>query len=94
MAKEKRDIYVCLKNPPPLAGNVTHIYRYLIPHIYDAYIFHLATLFAGRELKIRIRQHDWLKLLSEKIRCEQVGTVPTFFCLRVQSFQLESMLFR
>ena len=41
-------------------------------------IFHLAILFARREAKTRIRQCDWLKLVGEKIRCEQVGTVPTF----------------
>ena len=41
-------------------------------------IFHLATLFARREAKTRIRQSDWLKLAGEKIRREQVGSVPTF----------------
>ena len=41
-------------------------------------IFHLATLFTRREKKIR--QRDWLKLAGEKIRREQVGTVP-IFCL-------------
>ena len=41
-------------------------------------IFYLATLFARREPKTRIRQRDWLKLRGEKIRREQVGTVPTF----------------
>ena len=42
-------------------------------------IFHLATLFARPEAKTRMRQRDWLKLVSEKIRREQVGTVPIFF---------------
>ena len=45
-------------------------------------IFHLATLFARREAKIRIRQRDWLKLAGEKIRREHVGTVPTFLSVR------------
>ena len=43
-------------------------------------VFRLATLFARREATKRIRHRDWLKLAGEKIRCEQVGTVPTF-CL-------------
>ena len=42
-------------------------------------IFHLATLFARREAKTRIRRRNWLRLAGEKIRCEQVGTVPTFY---------------
>ena len=41
-------------------------------------IFLLATLFARRAAKTRIRQRDWSKLAGGKIRCEQVGTVPTF----------------
>ena len=45
-------------------------------------IFRLATLLARREAKTRIRQYDWLKLVSEKIRREQVETVPTFFFVR------------
>ena len=45
-------------------------------------IFHLATLFARREAKTRIRQRDWLKLACERIRCEQVGSVPTFLYVR------------
>ena len=45
-------------------------------------VFHLATLFAQREAKTSIRQHDWLKLVGEKIRREQVGTVPTFLSVR------------
>ena len=45
-------------------------------------IFHLATLFARREAKTRIRQRDWLKLTGEKIRREQVGSVPTFLSVR------------
>ena len=42
-------------------------------------IFHLATFFVRREAKTRIRQRDWLKLVGEKIRREQVGTVPTYY---------------
>ena len=42
-------------------------------------IFYLATLFARLEAKTRARQRHWLKLVSEKIRREQIGTVPTFF---------------
>ena len=56
-------------------------------------IFHLATLFARREAKTRIRQRDWLKLAGEKIRRKQVGRVPTFFvCSREQSRQVENRL--
>ena len=32
------------------------------------FIFHLATLFARREAKARIRRRGWLTLVSEKIR--------------------------
>ena len=49
-------------------------------------IFHLATFFARREAKTRIRQHDWLKLAGEKIRREQVGSVPTFLSVRANKF--------
>ena len=49
-------------------------------------IFHLATLFARRESKTRLRQRDWLKLAGEKIRREQVGTVPTFLSVRANKF--------
>ena len=45
-------------------------------------VFHLATLFARREAKTRIRHRDWLKLAGEKFRREQVGTVPTFLSVR------------
>ena len=45
-------------------------------------IFPLATLFARREAKTGIRQRDWLKLAGEKIRREQVGSVPTFLSVR------------
>ena len=45
-------------------------------------VFHLATLFARREAKTKIRHRDWLKLAGEKIRSEQVGTVPTFLSVR------------
>ena len=39
-----------------------------------------------REAKTRIRQRDWLKLADEKIRREQVGSVPTFLCVRANKF--------
>ena len=45
-------------------------------------VFHWANLFARREAKTRIRQRDWLKLAGEKIRREQVGSVPTFLSVR------------
>ena len=45
-------------------------------------ILHLVTLFARREAKTRIRQSDWLKLACEKIRREQVGSIPTFLSVR------------
>ena len=45
-------------------------------------VFHLATLLARREAKTRIGHRDWLKLAGEKIRREQVGTVPTFLSVR------------
>ena len=45
-------------------------------------IFHLATLFARRETKTKIRQSDWLKLAGERIRREQVGSVPTHLFVR------------
>ena len=45
-------------------------------------VFHLATLFARREAKTRIRYRDWLKLAGEKIRREIVRTVPTFLSVR------------
>ena len=41
-------------------------------------IFHLATLFARCEAKTRVWHRDWFKSAGEEIRCEQVGTVPTF----------------
>ena len=46
----------------------------------------MATLFAQREAKTRIRQRDWLKLTGEKIRREQVGSVPTFLSVRANKF--------
>ena len=36
--------------------------------------------------KTRIRQRDWLKLAGEKIRREQVGSVPTFLSVRANKF--------
>ena len=43
-------------------------------------------MFARREAKTRIRQRDWLKLAGEKIRREQVGSVPTFLSVRANKF--------
>ena len=43
-------------------------------------------MFARREAKTRIRQRDWLKLAGEKIRPEQVGSVPTFLSVRANKF--------
>ena len=57
-------------------------------------IFHLATLFARREAERRIRQRDWLKLAGEKIRREQVGTVPTFLSVRANKFAKWKIGFR
>ena len=48
-------------------------------------IFHLATLFAWHKAKTKIPQRDWLKLVSEKIRRQQVGTVPTFLFTQTES---------
>ena len=60
--------------------NALQLVRYLKP------VFHLATFFARREAETRIRQRDWLTLASEKIRREQVGTIPTFFSVRGNTF--------
>ena len=49
-------------------------------------IFLLATFFARREAKAGIEQRDWLKLAREKIRREQVGSVPTFLSVRANKF--------
>ena len=49
-------------------------------------IFHLATLFARRKAKTRIRQRDWLTMVGKKICCEQVEIVPTFFSVRANNF--------
>ena len=57
-------------------------------------IFHLATFFARREAKTRIRQHNWLKLAGEKIRREQVGSVPTFLSVRANKFAKWKIGFR
>ena len=40
----------------------------------------------SRDAKTRIRQRDWLKLAREKIRREQVETVPTFLSVRANKF--------
>ena len=57
-------------------------------------IFHLATLFVRREAKTRIWQRDWLELPGEKIRREQVGTVPTFLSVRASKFAKWKIGFR
>ena len=57
-------------------------------------IFHLATLFARREAKTRIRQGDWLKLAGEKIRREQVGSVLTILSVRSNKFAKWKMGFK
>ena len=57
-------------------------------------VIHLATLFARREAKTRIRQRDWLKLAGEKIRREQVGSVPTFLSVRANKFAKWKIGFR
>ena len=36
--------------------------------------------------KTRIWQRDWLKLAGKKIRRKQVGSVPTFLCVRANNF--------
>ena len=48
--------------------------------------FHLVTLFARREAKTRIRQRYWSKLAGEKIRHEQIGTVPISLSVRANKF--------
>ena len=57
-------------------------------------IFHLATLFARREAKTRIRRRNWLRLAGEKIRREQVGSYRSYFfvCSREQIRQVENRL--
>ena len=50
------------------------------------FIFHLATLFARREAKTRIRHRDWLKLAGEKFATDKFGTVPTFLSVRTNKF--------
>ena len=62
---------------------ITTIYSNLFAKTHRVkHIFNLATLFARREAKTRIRQRDWLKLAGEKIRREQVGSVPSFMSVR------------
>ena len=77
------NLTICVRSTDPT--NLT------IGRIFTAYlslkpIFHLATLFARRKAKTRIRQRDWLKLAGEKIRREQVGTVPTYLSVRANKF--------
>ena len=57
-------------------------------------IFHLATVFARREAKTRFRQRDWLKLAGEKIRREQIGSVPTFLPVRANKIAKWKIGFR
>ena len=45
-------------------------------------ILDLQPISRQREAKTKIPQRDWLKLVSEKIHREQVGTVPTLFSVR------------
>ena len=79
--KSRRDEeYILLFSAVYTSFNHVHVetVSVLIPELKP--IFHMATLFARREAKTRIRLRDWLKLAGEKIRREQVGSVPTF-CL-------------
>ena len=48
----------------------------------------------SRDAKTKIRQRDWLKLVGEKIRREQVGTVPTFLSVRANKFAKWKIGFR
>ena len=57
-----------------------HLYMEIKP------IFHLANCFARHDAKTRVEQRDWLKLAREKIRREQVGSVPTFLSVRANKF--------
>ena len=90
-------IFLCVSNTWIHSTNLTIRVRSTYPtnltigRIFTAYfslkpIFHLATLFARRKAKTRIRQRGWLKLASEKIRREQVGTVPTYLPVRASKF--------
>ena len=54
-------------------------------------IFHLATSFARREAKTRIRQRKWLTLVGEKIRREQVRSY-FFLCSHEQIRQVQNGL--
>ena len=74
---------------PPLNRSVTVCFLLCKARLHSGRIkpiFHLATLFARREAKTRIRQRDWLKLAGEKIRRKQVGTVLTFLSVRANKF--------
>ena len=56
-------------------------------------IFHLATLFARREAKTRIRQRDWLKLAGEKNSPRTSRNRSYLFvCSREQIRQVENRL--
>ena len=61
---------------------VFNCYQRAHQNTYVKPVFHLATLFARREAKTRIRHRDWLKLAGKKFHREEVGTVPTFLFVR------------
>ena len=67
-------------------GNMTIFNKVVTKLVRVKPIFYLATFFARREAKTSIGQRDWLKLAREKIRREQVGSVPTFFSVRANKF--------
>ena len=54
----------------------------------------MATLFAGRDAKTRIRQRDWLKLADEKICRQHASRKRSYFfvCSREQIRQVENRL--
>ena len=62
---------------------IVYTFRYQIKARFQLGEFVRAT---RREAKTRIRQRDWLKLAGEKIRREQVGSVPTFLSVRANKF--------
>ena len=79
-----------------LSNAIKKLWEKISFHKYFKPIFQLATLFARRETKTRIRLRDWLKLAGEKIRREQVATVNRayfFACSREQIRQVENRLY-
>ena len=57
-------------------------------------VFHLATLFARRETKTRIRHRDWLKLAGKKKSLRTSRNCPYFFvCSLEQSRLVENGLY-